>query len=253
MQIPDLLEKADHLISLANDTIKSRYDTDFQTFVDSGKIAGLRSASLSFIGRVYGDTHSYFKEFDDRVSGRYFSSAQAGLNILKSIKHEIETGQLENDTELKEPLYPLYNIFDRFHIISRQLRVRHGDRPTLSVDDEYDVQDLLHSLLKVHFDDIRPEEWTPSYAGKSSRMDFLLPEHKIVIEVKKTRKSLTGKDIGDELIIDIERYGKYPNIEHLFCFVYDPEGYVANPKGFETDLSRVRDGLEVQVYVRPKF
>jgi hypothetical protein len=24
-------------------------------------------------------------------------------------------------------------------------------------------QDLLHTILKLHFDDIRPEEWTPSY------------------------------------------------------------------------------------------
>ena len=45
---------------------------------------------------------------------------------------------------------------------------------------------LLHALLLLYFDDIRAEEWTPSYAGKSARMDFLLKNEGVVIEVKKT-------------------------------------------------------------------
>lgn len=44
----------------------------------------------------------------------------------------------------------------------------------LFLEDEYDVQDLPHALLLLYFDDVRAEEWTPSYAGKSARMDFLL-------------------------------------------------------------------------------
>lgn len=39
---------------------------------------------------------------------------------------------------------------------------------------EYDVQDLLHSLLRRWVQDVRPEEYTPIYAGKSTCMDFLL-------------------------------------------------------------------------------
>jgi hypothetical protein len=54
-------------------------------------------------------------------------------------------------------------------------------------DDEYDVQDIFHALLRLFVDDIREEEWTPSYAGGASRMDFLLPELETVVEIKKTR------------------------------------------------------------------
>lgn len=253
MQPSDISDRIEHLLSLGRETISSKYETQFQTLVNSGKISGFRSASLSFIMKVYSITHPYYTEFDTKVVGKYYESAQSGINIIQSIKNEYEAGLLLPVVERKEPLYPLYNIFDRFHIISRQLKSRHGDRPTLIVEDEYDVQDLLHCLLKVHFDDIRPEEWTPSYGGKSSRMDFLLPEHQLVIEVKKTRKSLTGKDVGDELIIDIDRYSRYSNVKFLYCFVYDPEGYIANPKGFENDLSIMRESLDVKVYVRPKF
>ena len=67
----------------------------------------------------------------------------------------------------------------------------------MEVDDEYDVQYLTHALLLLDFEDVRPEEWTPSYAGGSSRMDFLMKAEKIVLEVKKTRKGLKAKEIGE--------------------------------------------------------
>lgn len=56
-------------------------------------------------------------------------------------------------------------ICSRFHLIARQLKSRYSDRETLVVEDEYDTQYLLHALLHIYFDDIRAEEWTPSYAG----------------------------------------------------------------------------------------
>lgn len=141
----------------------------------------------------------------------------------------------------------------RFHVVCRQLRERHGrgPRPTLDVADEYDVQDLLHALLRIFFDDVRPEEWTPSYAGKSSRMDFLLPAQESVIEAKKARQGLGAKELGSELIEDIARYRVHPTCKRLICFVYDPEGRVANPRGIEKDLSRKESDFEVKVIISP--
>ncbi len=77
-----------------------------------------------------------------------------------------------------EVIKTVENLFNKFHKITRQLRKRHGGRDTLDVNDEYDVQDLLHALLHIYFNDIRPEEWTPSYAGGSRRVDFLLKKKK---------------------------------------------------------------------------
>jgi hypothetical protein len=53
--------------------------------------------------------------------------------------------------------------------------------------------------------------------------------------------------LGDELIVDIERYGKYPGCRALFCLVYDPKGLIPNPRGLESDLSVPRDNLVVRV------
>lgn len=149
------------------------------------------------------------------------------------------------------PLDRLSHLLTKFHSVARQLRARHADRETLSISDEYDVQDLLYALLRLSFDDIRPEEWTPSYAGKCGRMDFLLKSEKIIVEVKMTRKGLADKEIGDQLIVDIARYQEHPDCETLVCFVYDPDGYIRNSTGLCSDLQRATKNILVKVIVSP--
>lgn len=142
-------------------------------------------------------------------------------------------------------------ITKRFKFIARQLRDRHSARPPFTISDEYDVQDLFHALLRLFFDDIRDEEWTPSYAGGHSRIDFLLKAEQIVIEIKMTRQGLKAKEVSDQLIIDIGRYRAHPDCKVLIAFVYDPELYINNPKGVEHDLSRLTDGMLVKVIIAP--
>lgn len=146
----------------------------------------------------------------------------------------------------------LETIFTRFHLVVNQLRRRHEGRNTLTVSDEYDVQDLLEALFKLFFSDIRAEEWAPSYAGGSKRMDFLLKDEEIVVEVKMTRDGLGDKKIGEQLIIDIANYRGHPSCRELYCFVYDPDGKIRNPRGIESDLSREINGLKVKVYIYPR-
>jgi hypothetical protein len=134
---------------------------------------------------------------------------------------------------------------ERFRDVERQLLRRHDHRDTLKVNDEYDAQDLYHALLRIFFADVREEEWTPTYAGGATRIDFLLPEHGLAIELKHARKSLTKKTLGDELLVDVAHYGKHASVRHLVCLVFDHEGAIENPRGLERDLSRVHGDLAV--------
>ena len=109
----------------------------------------------------------------------------------------------------------------------------------------------MHSLLHIHFEDVRAEEYTPSYAGKSSRMDFLLKREAIVIELKMTRAGLGPKELSTQLIEDIERYKTHPSCQALVCFVYDPTGLIPNPRGIESDLKRDDSPFPVRVLIRP--
>jgi len=140
----------------------------------------------------------------------------------------------------------------RFHSVARQLRLRGEYRATVSVEDELDVQDLLHALLRIQFDDIGTEEWTPSYAGGASRTTFLLNDNRLAVLVKKTRNGLTAKDLTEQLRIDTERYRTKSRCTSLLCFIYDPEGRIGNPRALETSLTTVSDSLTIDVLVAPK-
>ncbi len=138
----------------------------------------------------------------------------------------------------KDALELVTVICRRFHRMAQQLRTRRESRVTLEIADEYDVQDLMHAVLLLFFDDVREETWTPNYGGNSSRTDFVLWKESMVIEAKMARKNHKQKDIANELIIDKERYRADSRCKTLVCFVYDPAGFCANPLALENDLSQ---------------
>jgi hypothetical protein len=121
---------------------------------------------------------------------------------------------------------------------------------SLSFTSEYDVQDLLHALLRPWIADIRPEEFTPSYAGSSTRMDFLLPAHSLVIELKFVRDTNHAKKIGDELIIDIDHYRRHPDCDRLWCVIYDLNHLLSNSEGLKNDLEGLRTSKDGKINVR---
>lgn len=127
---------------------------------------------------------------------------------------------------------------------------RRKDFPRIAFENEYDVQDLLHALLRPWIGDIRTEEYTPSYAGSSARVDFLLPKYAIVLEVKFVRDQAHAKVVGNELILDVAHYGTHPDCEQLWCVVYDPAGHLANAEGLKTDLEKEHSSGDQKVKVR---
>jgi hypothetical protein len=126
---------------------------------------------------------------------------------------------------------------------------RHGARAPYVIEDEYDLQDLLHGLLRLFFDDVRPEDYVPEHAGGRSRVDFVLKSERLVVETKMTRDRLGAREIGEELIVDIERYRSHPDCAALLAIVFDPDRRIKNRRTLEADLSRTREGVAVRVLV----
>lgn len=214
-------------------------------YVESGEYDPWKRKSLMFLQESY-PKHPQVVTFEEHVHANNESyHCQACLSILQAFR----------DIQPKERVVDYDGIismlFNRFHIIARQLRRRHEGRTTLEIHDEYDVQDLLHGLLKLDFEDVRPEEYTPATAGAATRMDFLLKDDEIAIEVKMTRQGLKDKELGEQLIIDIAKYQGHPNCKSLYCFVYDPDGIIRNPRGMEKDLEKLGKGFPVKVFIRP--
>ena len=257
-----IIEELNSSISKGTEILRTKYNPNgssggvavigFPVTVDHKLYTSWHTNIMNLLVAFLPPENRYFIKFSE-LDKSTFTNANACLELLKNLLEQLEKGHIliDSSNENADFLSILHRIFSRFHNVARQLRTRHAKRETLNVKDEYDVQDLLHALLRLHFDDIRPEEWTPSYAGGSSRMDFLLKNEKAVIEVKKTRSSMKDSDLGKELIIDIEKYQTHPDCKRLICFVYDPEGLLGNPTGIENDLNLKHDGF-VEVIISPK-
>ena len=157
---------------------------DLHTYVDGSKFSSWRIKSLLFLKQFLPEENDFVKTISG-VSINYYNNAEVCQKILGNVKEYYLKGFSDTKQEEDNSQDNLELIFSRFHKVARQLRSRYNGRKTLEIEDEYDTQDLLHALLQLYFNDIRAEEWTPSYAGGCARMDFLLKNEKIVIEVKK--------------------------------------------------------------------
>jgi hypothetical protein len=181
------------------------------------------------------------------------------LPVVAALQKEYASRTNEKQTQQSSlavvalPIDRLRDLALRFHGVVMALRTRYGGRATLDVSDEYDVQDLMRALLATLFDDVRPEEYVPSYGGGRSRTDFLLKKEQVVLELKKTRAGLADKQLGDELIIDSARYAAHPDCKTLVCIVYDPENRIINPSALQADLSGNKNGISVDVIIVPKL
>jgi hypothetical protein len=139
----------------------------------------------------------------------------------------------------RESLALLDNLLRRLPRVIRQLRVRHGDRPPFRVADERDLEDLLRALLPLHFDDIRPECRTPSYAA-GTRTDFLLAPEGIALTIKVAQPRIL-----DQVPEDATYYRREQKCRTLVIFVYDPEATLREP--CVPPAARAEDGAEPEV------
>ncbi len=138
----------------------------------------------------------------------------------------------------------------RFSAVARLLgQPKRNGQPGFVIESEYDMQQLVHALLLVHFDDVRPEDPASRFAGASSRLDFVLKAEQVVVETKFMRESLTIKDVGAELLTDIGRYQTHQDCHALVAIVYDPNFRISNPRELESDLTNRVGALRVVVVV----
>ena len=249
-----LLKELDELLIEGNKVLSTkRHMQGFPgIYVDSIKFKGWKTKVITFLKLFLEDRIEIIDVFIKANTTEYAIVASC-VQALANVKDYIEKDFIDIEHKTGSNIEDiLERIFTRFHKVARQLRSRFSSRNTLEIEDEYDVQDLLHALLRLYFDDIRAEEWTPSYAGKSARVDFLLKSEKTIIEVKKTRQGLADKEVGDQLIIDVDRYKAHPDCEKLICFVYDPEGRIGNPNGIMDDLNAQHEGFAT-VIIQPNM
>jgi hypothetical protein len=222
-----------------------------------------RYCELRWKAGTFLKTHSYIGSVEYREQGTHRwegllevtvpdSARFAALLVELRIEENRRNPGQKMETDIHSAKARLVQLADSFHRVAVRFRKRHSNRTPFIMNDEYDVQDLFVALLDTRFDDIRREEWGPSYAGGATRVDFFLKDESVLFETKMMRDDLTDRKLGEELIIDIAHYKQRPDCKALVCFVYDPEHGLKNPQGLENDLSKQNDHLDVRVLIRPK-
>jgi hypothetical protein len=141
-------------------------------------------------------------------------------------------------------------LFSRLPEYLAVLTARGSERvPAPTIQNEGDLQIIVEAILRLHYDDVRPEDYVPEYAGGRSRVDFLLRETGVIIETKMTRERLRDRQVGEELTIDWKRYERHPDCRAIFALVFDPERHLTNAPGLERDLSQVHTEPATRVTV----
>jgi len=131
------------------------------------------------------------------------------------------------------PLDQLESLWRPLPEVVRQLRHRHGQRPSLLLDDRHDLEDLVRSLLPLRFEQVYLESRTPLYAAQT-QFDFLLKPEGLALTVKLAGKGWSEARFLEELAEDAAYYQRRSACQTLAVLVYDPQGVIRDRSGRES-------------------
>lgn len=218
---------------------------------DRGALGGLNLARR-FRKRRRGHPIVFISGFADVEVARWCRENPPAMVVTKDRVSQASVRALASLVRFgsNSALDDLEALLRRFPAYARTLARGHHQQPATRLVNERDAQQMLHGLLVSHYDDILAEEWTPQYAGGCARIDFVLPKEEIAIEVKLTRRSMTVRELGEQLLVDIRKYSIHPKVRHLLCFVIDAADIVRNEGGLTSDLEHESSGnLSVRLLV----
>ena len=119
----------------------------------------------------------------------------------------------------------------RFPDAATRLRVGRDTKPgrgltsrvPYAIGDEYDFQDALWLFLRMSYATAIDEDPTGKYAGKSSKMDFSVPELAAALELKYLSPTQDPKQMKKDLLVDLADIEKTrPDIKTLVVAIGEP-------------------------------
>lgn len=242
----------DNLISEGNDVLNEKNES-------SQKFQFWQSKVKSCVRTIYGGNSHEAKDIEKRFEIHgfampieidshklYIGRVNKVISDLNGYKYSISS--VSEETSSASAIDNVLFICRRFQHLIRPLRNCRNKKNKLEIEDEYDVQYLMNILLSLFFDDIRPEEYTPSCGPSNSRIDFLIKDEYIAVETKMTRNGLKDRDVMEQLLIDISYYKQHPDVKVLCCFIFDPQTYLVNPAAIIKGLEE-QSGVDFEVKV----
>jgi hypothetical protein len=185
------------------------------------------------------DDPRYDGDLYDQLSREFEEIWEAATGTLTHGSSEIAAVGIRRDA-----LEVVKSICDRLPRSAAELA------PALELNDEKAVVKLLAAILRAQFETVLTEEVVPSSLGRSGRVDLLLPDEAIGIEVKFPHATRSTKDCVDELVLAQSRYGQHNDLSVLVCLIYDPNHVVQNRSQIVRRLESI-GSLTTHVVVAP--
>ncbi|MCV2486510.1 hypothetical protein OD917_16370 [Flavobacterium sp. SH_e] len=168
--------------------------------------------------------------------------------LLEDLEHIILQVRFTNKNADELVRDVLNNFSNAIQKIITGRRLNHAE---FQIEDEYDVQDILYVILKSVFPNLREEDPIPKVGKKSTKIDLIIREEKILIEVKMIKlKDSNETHFIEQLKVDFESYHECQWLRKLYCFVYDPYKKTRDVSNFK-DLNgdRIKGGHDFNVEV----
>lgn len=130
-------------------------------------------------------------------------------------------------------------VFDLFFSRLREGIIEFQKRSETKIKDEKSLQDFVYAFLRCLFISVEYEDPTEKLCQASNRVDFVLKDHSIIIELKYVRNKRHAKKIQGELAEDCAKYkqSKYGNT--VLNYVYDPNNHIENHEQFLKQLKEL--------------
>jgi hypothetical protein len=115
---------------------------------------------------------------------------------------------------------------------------------TIRIGNEYDVQRMLFSLIKPIFPDAKMEV-VEATGCSSVRYDIDIASCSTTIEVKCSRKSMTERNLNEEMGSDSFHY----NRKNIIFFVYDKESIVSDINSYHKTYNKIFDNKSIDIII----
>lgn len=163
--------------------------------------------------------------------------------------HELLFENLENATPEPEIGLIIY-LCKRLPNAARILGNRRKGKVPFEVKDEYDVQDLLHALLRAYLKySVHEEPLGKVAGGHAGRADVAIDDLGAVVELKYVHGPDDQKRLVDEYSNDMLLYTKWPKLKHFIYLVYNSQD-LRDPEALETLAGpQIINGVSFNVYV----
>jgi hypothetical protein len=116
----------------------------------------------------------------------------------------------------------LLTLCQRLPFAARILATRDRAKSPFEIADEYDVQDLLHSVIRAYLKySVHEEPLGKIGGGKSGRADVAIEDIGTIVEVKYVRGPKDQQRLVEEFAQDLLLYTKWPQLAHFIYLVYN--------------------------------